>query len=425
MAVGVLMPKAGITVETCMITKWEKKVGDAVEVGDILFSYETDKAAFECESTADGVLLAIFFDEGDEVPVLTNVCAVGAEGEDFSSLLPDTGDSAEKPADDNAVRNVPVDESSDSPAPVTYSAEEIKISPRARNLAERMGIDAASANPSGPYGRILERDILKAAEKRFGTQPDKDGFVAAAPADSAEPGYFSGGEYTDIPFNKIRAAIAQAMSASLSSGAQLSAHHSFDASAILELRKKIKENTERVPFYNITINDLILYAVSRVLLNHPDLNAHIVEGQILRRFKDVNLGVAVDTPRGLMVPTIFQANRKSIEEISVEAKDLAKQAQAGTINPDLLQGGTFTVTNLGTLGVEMFTPVLNPPQTGILGVCNITAKLKGNDGFYKPYPAMGLSITYDHRAVDGAPAARFMQELTSFLENFSNLPDNK
>jgi pyruvate dehydrogenase E2 component (dihydrolipoamide acetyltransferase) len=162
-----------------------------------------------------------------------------------------------------------------------------------------------------------------------------------------------------------------------------------------------------------------------VLLNHPDLNAHIVEGQILRRFKDVNLGVAVDTPRGLMVPTIFQANRKSIEEISVEAKDLAKQAQAGTINPDLLQGGTFTVTNLGTLGVEMFTPVLNPPQTGILGVCNITTKLKGNDGFYKPYPAMGLSITYDHRAVDGAPAARFMQELTSFLENFSNLPDNK
>lgn len=425
MAVGVLMPKAGITVETCMITKWEKKVGDAVEVGDILFSYETDKAAFECESTADGVLLAIFFDEGDEVPVLTNVCAVGAEGEDFSSLLPDTGDSAEKPADDNAVRNVPVDESSDSPAPVTYSAEEIKISPRARNLAERMGIDTASANPSGPYGRILERDILKAAEKRFGAQPDKDGFVAAAPADYAEPGCFSGGEYTDIPFNKIRAAIAQAMSASLSSGAQLSAHHSFDASAILELRKKIKENTERVPFYNITINDLILYAVSRVLLNHPDLNAHIVEGPILRRFKDVNLGVAVDTPRGLMVPTIFQANRKSIEEISVEAKDLAKQAQAGTINPDLLQGGTFTVTNLGTLGVEMFTPVLNPPQTGILGVCNITAKLKGNDGFYKPYPAMGLSITYDHRAVDGAPAARFMQELTSFLENFSNLPDNK
>lgn len=148
MAVGVLMPKAGITVETCMITKWEKKVGDAVEVGDILFSYETDKAAFECESTADGVLLAIFFDEGDEVPVLTNVCAVGAEGEDFSSLMPDTGDSAEKPADDNAVRNVPVDESSDSPAPVTYSAEEIKISPRARNLAERMGIDTASANPS-------------------------------------------------------------------------------------------------------------------------------------------------------------------------------------------------------------------------------------------------------------------------------------
>jgi len=172
---------------------------------------------------------------------------------------------------------------------------------------------------------------------------------------------------------------------------------------------------------NITLNDFILFAVSRTLLNHPDLNAHIVEGNVLRRFKDVHLGVAIDTPRGLMVPVIFYANRKSLSEIAVEAKELAKQAQAGTINPDLLQGGTFTVSNLGALGVEMFTPVLNPPQTGILGVCNIINRLKEAGGEYKPYPAMGLSITYDHRAIDGAPEARFAQELISNLENFSIL----
>jgi pyruvate dehydrogenase E2 component (dihydrolipoamide acetyltransferase) len=413
-----------------MITHWDKKVGDLVKVGDILFSYETDKAAFECESTAEGEILAIFFEDGAEVPVLVNVCAIGKTGEDVSVLRPD----GEKKAGDagKGIAGTPTETMLNEPdvsssVSVQQQNNELKISPRARNLAEKTGLDPRNAAPTGPYGRVIEQDIRTLSENGAGTgiggkvrvedlsavaKPDDEGKTIPSPAAN---------EYTDIKFSKIRSAIAQAMSTSLSTAAQLTHHHSFDATNILALRKSLKENAERLRLPNITLNDFILFAVSRTLLNHPDLNAHIVEGNVLRRFKDVHLGVAIDTPRGLMVPVIFYANRKSLSEIAVEAKELAKQAQAGTINPDLLQGGTFTVSNLGALGVEMFTPVLNPPQTGILGVCNIINRLKEAGGEYKPYPAMGLSITYDHRAIDGAPEARFAQELISNLENFSIL----
>lgn len=445
MATGVLMPKAGITVEECMITKWEKKVGDAVKVGEVLFSYETDKAVFECESTAEGELLAIFFEEGDEVPVLVNVCAIGTPGDDITALKPDGASvSASTEVTETAV------ESPDAPIIVKDSAAgsdvapspgKTAISPRAKNLAEKAGINPLFAESSGPYGRVIERDIQSMIESGMG--------ATKAAADEAETNGGTGlggkvrvedlgrtletdttaqsvdspadGKYTDIKFSKIRSAIAEAMSTSLLTSAQLTHHHSFDATTVLAFRKGLKDNGERLGLPNITLNDIVLFAVSRTLMNHPDLNAHVLEDNTLRQYKDVHLGIAIDTPRGLMVPTIFFANRKSLIEIAIEAKDLAKQAQAGTINPDLLQGGTFTVSNLGTLGVEMFTPVLNPPQTGILGVCNIVTRLKEIGGEYKPYPAMGLSITYDHRAVDGAPEARFAQELINNLENFSIL----
>ena len=154
--------------------------------------------------------------------------------------------------------------------------------------------------------------------------------------------------------------------------------------------------------------------VSRALLNHKELNAHFL-GDTMRLFSGAHVGIACDTPRGLMVPTLFNADKLSLSEISVKSKELTSACREGTINPDLLTGGTFTVTNLGTLGVESFTPVLNPPQTGILGVCGITERTR-ND---VPYPAMGLSLTFDHRAVDGAPSARFLQEVVKKLENFS------
>lgn len=414
MANAVLMPKAGITVESCIIGKWEKKVGDQIAEGDILFTYETDKAAFECESTAAGELLEIFFGDGEEVPCLVNVCAIGAKGEDVSALRPDGAAPAAAPA---AAEEAP------AAAPAAVQAVETtaapggtgKISPRARNLAERAGVDGSLATPTGPDGRIIERDVRKlmaegapAAAQAVAT--------SAAPAAAVE----AGPEYEDVKFSGIRRAISKSMHNSLTSMAQLTHNFSFDASAILAYRKMLKESGGECA--GITIGDLILYAVSRVLPGWPDLNAHMLDDTSIRKFNHVNLGVAVDTPRGLIVPTIMHADEKSLLEISKELKVLAAEARDGAISPDKLTGASFTVSNLGGFGVESFTPVINPPQTGILGVCTTVQRpRKGADGSIQLYPAMALSLTYDHRAIDGAPASRFVQELCKQLEQFTVL----
>ncbi len=411
MANAVIMPKAGITVESCIIGTWEKKVGDSVKVGDILFTYETDKASFECESTEEGTLLEIFFEEGDEVPCLVNVCAVGNPGDDCSALRPaGDGATAEEPA-------APAEEVKETPAaaPVATTAvegEKSAISPRAKKLAERAGVDAAMATPTGPNGRIIERDVRTLMDN-----PVAASAVAAAPAPVVAA---SEEEYKDVKFSGIRRAISKSMHTSLSTMAQLTHNTSFDASAILAYRKQLKASEGECA--GITLGDIVLYAVSRTLLNHPDLNAHMLDDNNIRLFNHVNLGVAVDTPRGLMVPTIFHADEMSLLEISKAVKELAAECREGNISPDKLAGGTFTVSNLGNMGVESFTPVINPPQTGILGVCGTTDRVrKGADGSIQIYPAMGLSLTYDHRAVDGTPAARFQKELAYNLENFTTL----
>ncbi len=414
MANAVIMPKAGITVESCIIGNWEKKVGDAVKVGDILFTYETDKASFECESTEEGTLLEIFFDDGDEVPCLVNVCAVGNPGEDCSALRPDGAAPAEAPAAESAP--APVAESAPATAPVAASTavegDKSAISPRAKKLAERAGVDAAQATPTGPNGRIIERDVRTLIDNPV---------VAAAPAVSAPAAEAAPvTEYEDVKFSGIRRAIAKSMTTSLSTIAQLTHNTSFDASAILAYRKQLKASEGECA--GITLGDIVLYAVSRTLLNYPDLNANMLDDSTIRHFKHVNLGVAVDTPRGLMVPTIFHADEKSLLEISKEVKELAAACREGSISPDKLSGASFTVSNLGNLGVESFTPVINPPQTGILGVCGTVDRVKrGRDGEIAIYPAMGLSLTYDHRAVDGTPAARFQKELCNNLEAFTVL----
>ena len=182
----------------------------------------------------------------------------------------------------------------------------------------------------------------------------------------------------------------------------------------------IKANYEQLGYSNITINDIILFAVAKTLPEFRALNAHFYEDKMVY-FNHVNLGVAVDTPRGLMVPTIFRADLLSLNELSKQAKQLISDAQNGSVNPDLLTGASFTVTNLGSLGIESFTPVINPPQTGILGVDCTQTKIKTVNGQIVPYQAMGLSLTFDHRALDGAPAAKFLQALKTNLENFTVL----
>ena len=415
MATGVLMPKAGITVESCIIGKWKKAVGDHVAMGEILFDYETDKASFECESTAEGELLEIFFSDGDEVPCLVNVCAIGAKGEDCSALRPDGAAPAAAPAPEAA----PAAEVPAAPAPAAQAAAAVSgapVSPRARKLAESAGVDAAQAAGTGPNGRIIERDVRRLMKEGAPVQAPQ----AAAPVSASAPQAAAETEYEDVKFSNIRKVIARGMVTSLQTMAQLTEHFTFDATAVQSYRKLLKGMEG--DYAGITLGDMLLFAVSRTILDYPDLNANTVGEDTVRRFRHVNLGVAVDTPRGLMVPTIFNADQKSLLEISREVKTLAAEARSGKINPDLLAGGTFTVTNLGSAGVEMFTPVINPPQTGILGVCGITQRVRaGKDGQIALYPAMGLSLTVDHRVVDGAPAAYFMKALCRNLEQFTAL----
>ena len=402
-AKAVIMPKAGITVESCIIGEWLKQVGDQVKIGDILFTYETDKASFECESTAEGELLAVFFNEGDEVPCLENVCAVGPHGEPTDCLKP--GAVVEAPVV-VAAEEAPVAAAPE--APVVAAVSGAPVSPRAAKLAKAHGVDPTLATGTGPNGRIIERDVLKLI-----ANPPA---VAAAPVAAAS----AAEEYKDVKFSGIRRAISKSMSTSLHTMAQLTHNTSFDATEILNYRKALKAAGGE--YASITIGDIILYAVSRTLLNHPDLNANMLDDNNIRLFNHVNLGVAVDTPRGLMVPTIVHADQMSLLEISKAVKDLAAQCREGNINPDKLSGGSFTVSNLGNLGVESFTPVINPPQTGILGVCGTIDRVrKAADGSIEVYPAMGLSLTYDHRAVDGTPAAKFQQELGRNLEHFTTL----
>ena len=293
------------------------------------------------------------------------------------------------------------------------SGNRCPISPRARALAEKAGVNASDATATGPDGRIIERDVRKLMEEGTPAKAVSAKAAAAEPAKAEIPAP----EFEDVKFSGIRKAIARSMTTSLSTMAQLTNHHSFDATAIQAFRKECKAAGGDVG--GITLGDMVLYAVSRTLLSFPDLNANMVDDTTLRRFKHVNLGVAVDTPRGLMVPTIFNADTKSLLEISKEVKTLAEAARSGAISPDLLTGGSFTVSNLGSTGVEMFTPVINPPQTAILGVCGITQRVREEGGQIRLYPAMGLSLTYDHRAVDGSPASKFVKELCQNLEKFT------
>lgn len=429
MATAVIMPRQGQSVESCIIGEWFKKVGDPVQEGDILFSYETDKSSFEEPAKQAGTLLAIFYGADDDVPCLTTVGVIGEPGESYAEFAPDqAAGTAEAPGMEAPAAKAPAAAAVAAPAVQAEGTALRGVSPRARNAAERLHVDPAQAQPTGPNGRVIERDIKALAQaSRTGTglggrvTAADQAAAAAAPAAQAAPAVQGADtEYQDVKLPNIRKVIAKSMFQSLSTMAQLTHTTSFDATCIMNFRKGLKAAPEQLQVPNITLNDIILFAASRVLPKHPDLNAHFLEDK-MRYFRHVNLGIAVDTPRGLMVPTLMRAEEKSLKEIAAEAKALAAACQDGSINPDLLQGASFTVSNLGTLGIEHFTPVINPPQTGILGVDCIVERVRTVDGQITVYPAMGLSLTYDHRALDGAPASRFLQDMRAALENFQAL----
>jgi len=451
MAHILIMPRQGNTVESCIITDWKVKQGDVVTAETAVCEVETDKAAFEIPAGASGTVLVILAEAGADVPVLAPIAVIGAPGEDWPAALgnidyEDQG--LEKEASSPSPQS-PVPSPLYSPRATASLREEnsdVGISPRARNLAAKEAIPLPVPG-TGPGGRIIERDVtaalqarppLSAAAKAFqhlnlgagpGTVPAAGSGIGGrvTAADLAQssplPTPSSLPEFTETPIKGIRKIIADRMFRSLAESAQLTLNASASAVKLQDIRTRIKaENafSEEYGLSKITINDLVLLAVARTLPRFPFMNAHKINDTI-RIFSRVHLGVAVDTPRGIMVPVIRNADLLSLARISSEVKRLASDCQKGSANPDELSGSTFSVTNLGSFGITSFTPVLNMPEVAVLGVCGIEMKpvavsgteanTCGSDCGVRFEPHIGFSLTIDHQVLDGAPAARFLKAL--------------
>jgi pyruvate dehydrogenase E2 component (dihydrolipoamide acetyltransferase) len=411
MAKQVLLPQMGISEESAVIGEFFVHIGDTVKVGSMLFSIETGKSVFEVESEFEGVVLALLCEEGDELPIKAPVMVIGQAGETVNA--PQTKPETIKQGLAEVTQTVKAPVSPKDEADTSPTVMEAKgaggsrlVSPRARALAEKAGVDPMLAYATGAEGMVIEHDIKAMLDIGVSSAP--------IPAAETAPVTFAA-EYKDIPLTTMRKTIAKTMMASLQSMAQLTHTASFDATELLAYRQKCKaqENTK-----GITIGDMVLFAVANTLTAFPEMNAHLMEKSI-RQFNGVHLAVAVDIPGGLVVPVIRNADKLTLLQLSEETKRLAEACRNGSIASDLLAGGTFTVTNLGNLGIESFTPIINPPQIGILGVNTLTLRpRRASNGTVSFYDCMTLSLTYDHRAIDGAPASRFLQMLCKNLETF-------
>ncbi|MDO4717683.1 MAG: dihydrolipoamide acetyltransferase family protein [Propionibacteriaceae bacterium] len=428
MAKVVVMPQLGNSVESCLIISWEVAVGDTVDVNTVLCSIETDKASMDVPSTDAGTVLKILWNEGDDVPVKEPIVILGEPGEavDEAALGLSPAPAAAEAAPE--AEAAPTQEAAPVTPAATAAAATGAVSPRARNLASDKGIDLASVTEgSGPRGRVIERDVVAAiASAPAGTGlggrlTAADREAASSAPSAASPALAATAEfpgaYTDTPLKGIRKIVAERMMNSLATSAQLTYTSTANAAGLLALRKRLKGSDPVLGLSGVTIGDLVGFAVIKTLLKHPVHNAHLENG-VLRTFEQVHLGFACDTPRGLLVPTVRHACSMSLREFSAVSKQLANDAIEGKINPDLLAGATFTVSNLGSFGIESFTPLINVPQTAILGVDAIFPRAVVNaDGSVGVQQRIGFSLTADHQVIDGADAARFLKDLVFAIEN--------
>ena len=434
MATLIVMPKLGNSVESCFLAAWKINEGDTIKKGDILCEVETDKAAQDVESDAGGVVLKLLVGEGVDVPVLSNIAVVGEAGEDFSDLLSGAAQaelSADKPEERGAVShllNERISQASAAASPAERPrgpGDFIDISPRARNLAEDHGLDISTISGSGPGGRIIERDIseliygspaISPAAREAGAKPGMSGSGIGGRVLLKDLNGQTTGEESG-PLGGPRKIIAERTKFSLRESAQYTINASAKASALLRWRKLFKNAGPQKGLGDIGIGEMLMWAAARVLAGFPGVNAIFSEG-VYRKFSEVHLGFAVDTPRGLMAPVIRNANNLSLQALTAESKRLAQKCKDGSISPDSLAGGTFTVSNLGPYGVESFTPVINMPQVAILGLCAISPKPVMEETGLSFLPHIGLSLTVDHQVLDGAPAAVFLKAFSDFVARF-------
>jgi pyruvate dehydrogenase E2 component (dihydrolipoamide acetyltransferase) len=428
MAIPVEVPKLGNTVEECLIAKWRKHKGDAVSAGEVVAEIETDKATFEVTAPVDGTVLETFFDEGALVPVFTNLFVIGEAGEAVDAFRPQGATAlASAAATEAAPTATPDAPKADRQVARPLAAEPSgSLSPRARRFAAEHDFHPAAVTGSGPAGRVLEEDL----RKQYYESPRVSSLANKRIAEGMEVGGAGSGTggmvlSSDLVppgpaatrISGIREKIARRMRESLAATAQYTLNSSADAGGLLLMRAKIKASTG-VP--DININDLVTFCAIQALLEVPELNAEFIDGKIYKH-REIHIGFACDTPRGLMVPVVRDAHKLTAGQLSVKMKELTAQTVQGTVSVDDLSGATFTVSNLGGLGIESFTPLINPPQVAILGVDSIQLKPVRRDGRIEFIDAIGLSITLDHQVIDGAPGARFLKVVKEKIENVEKL----
>jgi pyruvate dehydrogenase E2 component (dihydrolipoamide acetyltransferase) len=405
MATRIDMPQLGLTMEKGTILQWLKAEGERVEKGQPVVLIQTEKVEYEVEAPGAGTLLKILAKEGAELPVGGPMGVLGQPGEDVSALLAGATVSAEPSTQRVPESREPRAESREAAvgAPAVRGAgERVKISPVAKKLAQEHGIDIATLAPTGPDGRIVREDVERAIATRAAAPEAARASEAAAVPEV-------------IPLAGIRKVIFDRMGQSWREAAQVTLFADADMTEIVRLRREKGAEWERrfgiVPSYS----DLIHMAVARALREEPRINCRL-DGQSVRIRKDVNLAFAIDLGEGLVAAVIKDADKKSLGDLAKAAGDLAERARAARLTPDDMADGTFTVTNLGGVGVEYFTPIINPPQAGILGVGKIMEKAVVLGGGIHVRSMVTLSLVFDHRLIDGAPAAKFLAKVKGLLE---------
>ncbi|WP_419787137.1 2-oxo acid dehydrogenase subunit E2 [Pseudodesulfovibrio sp.] len=439
MAQQVIMPKWGLTMKEGKVVRWLKGEGDTVTAGEPLFEVETDKITNSVESPASGVLAQIIVPEGDVAAVKAVLGIIAADGEAVEKVAAGSAPVAEAaPAGDapkaEAAAAAPVEE-----------GEFVPAMPAARKLAKELGVALSAVTGTGPNGTITMKDVQAEADSAFSgvnaskkaiefarkkgidlsdvTGTGEDGRItkadilramnpAAEPVAAAAPA----AKDTIVPMEGVRKLIAENMQASLQNAAQLTVFVELDVTEMVNLRTTLINRNKRNPDYRVSYNDIICYAVCRALKRHPIINSTLQEDGI-HLHEHVNLGIAVSIANGLIVPNVKDADKYTLEGLKTEVRDVAGRARKGGLSMDEIKGGTFTISNVSMMGVDGFTPILNPPETGILGVGRVVEKPGVKDGEVCVRQMMTLSLTFNHMTTDGAPAMAFLRELGDMLEN--------
>ena len=439
MATEILMPKLGLTMTEGTIDEWKKNVGDAVSKGEILFSVETDKLTNDVEAEADGVLLAITVPAGETVACKTVIGWLGAAGE----AVPSAGAVAPAAAEASAAPAAGVPAEAAPVAATRAAGEYVPATPYAKKLAKEKGFDLAAIPATGYKGVVVAKDVLgftptaaAPAEAPVKASPLAEKVAAdlgidlrdvkaahgrvlaedllryiAETREKAAGGEAACEREEVKPMSGMRKAIAKNMLASVQTSPTVTFNLGIDMTEMKRYREQLKAKEIKVSY-----TDLLVKFVAKALTEFPLLNCSVEDNKIIYKHY-VNMGVAVALDNGLVVPNIADADKKSLTEISAEVKEMAKQAREGKLPPEKLKGGTFTITNLGMYGIESFTPIINQPEVAILGVNTMEDKVVVRNGEMCIRPIMNLSLTADHRVVDGSVAAEFLQRVKSLMEN--------